>query len=163
MDVKEIQDSQEVRFAANFQEIETISKIDSCSFYNHYRKEHVERVLRDKKAFALVVLENQQLVGFVLYYVDKNHYIICRMAVHPDYRKKGYGKMLLNVLCSKLSPLKKHVDIVLKESNVGAQQFFKSLNFNAIKIHKNYFTTYHDDLPVVPYIEDGILFRRMLD
>lgn len=158
MDVK-IQNEPEIRYAANFKEIEEISHIDSLSFHNHYRKEHLEKILRNKKAFALVALDQGKIIGYIIYYVDKNHYVICRMAVDPNHRRTGCGKALLNKVVSKLSPLRKHVEIIIKESNVIAQQFFKSLNFNATKIYKDNFITYHDDLPSVPYIEDGILFK----
>ena len=90
---------------------------------------------------------------------EKNNYIISRMAVHPEYRRKGCGKILIEKICSKLSLLKKHVEIVVKESNVNAQLFFKSMGFTVVETIRNKFTTYHDDLPSVPYIEDGLLFR----
>ena len=68
---------------------------------------------------------------------------------------------LLNLVSqlSKFEYLKKHVEIVVKESNVNAQLFFKSMGFTVVETIRNKFTTYHDDLPSVPYIEDGLLFR----
>ena len=104
-------------------------------------------------------LEQDEIIGFIVYYAEKNHYVIVRMAVHPDHRLKGCGKILIEKICSKLSLLKKHIDIVVKESNVGAQLFFKSMNFNVVETIREKFTTYHDDLPSVPYIEDGLVFR----
>ena len=119
----------------------------------------LENILRYKKAFAAVAIEEDKIIGFVVYYAEKNNYIISRMAVHPEYRRKGCGKILIEKICSKLSLLKKHIDIVVKESNVGAQLFFKSMNFNVVETIREKFTTYHDDLPSVPYIEDGLVFR----
>ena len=149
----------EIRYVANFKELEEISHVDSLSFYNHCRREHLENILRNKRAFAVVAFEGNVLVGFVIYYAEKNNYIISRMAVHPNFRRKGYGKKILEKVCGKLSLLKKYVDITVKESNVVAQHFFKSMNFNAIRTIKENFITYHDDLPSCPYIEDGIVFR----
>jgi ribosomal-protein-alanine N-acetyltransferase len=148
-----------IRFIANFDEINEISRIDSFCFLNHCRKEFIERFLRNKNAFISVAVKNNEIVGFLIYYVKNDNYYIFRLAVHPDHRQERIATKLVNKLINKLGILKKNIHIVIKESNLDAQLFFKKLNFNLVNTKKDYFITYHDDLPCVPYIENGLCFK----
>ena len=159
MDIETKNNEVQIRYVANFKELEKISHIDSLSFYNHCNRKCLENILRNKKAFAVVALKEEEIVGYILYYVKNNKYIIVRMAVHPEHRRQGCGKLLIEKIGSKLSLLTKNIEIVVKETNIQAQLFLKSMNFVVVDIIRENFTTYHDDLPSVPYVEDGIVFR----
>ena len=74
-----------VRYVANFGELEIISHIDSLSFLNHCNRKKLENILRYKKAFAAVAIEEDKIIGFVVYYAEKNNYIILSSKVQNKH------------------------------------------------------------------------------
>jgi ribosomal protein S18 acetylase RimI-like enzyme len=147
-----------VRFAIN-KDLETMYRIDRASYLSYMKDGKIENILRSRNALSIIVEIDTEVAGFLLYHVYQNKFIIDRMAVDEKHRRLGCGTVLLENLKRKLGPLKKSIDVILPESNLSAQLFLSSSGFKVEKGLKDYFTTYHDSLPSVPYIEDGLVFR----
>lgn len=90
---------------------------------------------RDSKYFGKlhikVLRENDQLVGFVAYYM-KNFFIgqLLFLAVKPEFRGKGYAQKLMKYA---VDDMKKQgasiITLVTRTSNVSAQAVYKKLGF----------------------------------
>ncbi len=95
-----------------------------------------------------VVEENGKIVGYII--GDRERNLIVSIAVHPDYRRKGYGRKLMEYLLKHM-----HGEVILqvRKSNKGAIEFYKKLGFKVKKEIRNY---YMDG-------EDAILMVRMID
>ncbi len=65
--------------------------------------EHKQTVLKFmKEQRALCVKDGNTVIGVLLF--SKKHNMICCLAVHPDYRKKGIGSELLATALKVLDP-----------------------------------------------------------
>jgi ribosomal protein S18 acetylase RimI-like enzyme len=151
-----------IRFATQ-KDMEKIYKIDRASYLSYMREGRIEKMLRTNNCLTLVADIEDELAGYLIYHALQNKFVIDRLAVVDHWRRFDCGTVLMKRMQDKLGPLKKVIEMMIPESNLTGQLFLNSLGFKVEKAIKNYYTTYHDSLPCVPYIEDGVLFRYSND
>jgi [ribosomal protein S18]-alanine N-acetyltransferase len=86
-------------------------------------------------------LDGSEPVGFIVYHTRKSGYEILHMAVHPAWQRHGIGTRMVEALKESVSrsTTKKTILVVVRESNLQAQMFFKKLVFMATKVERNYY------------------------
>ncbi len=87
-----------------------------------------------------------KLVGYggLWLIVDEGH--ICTLAVHPDYRGRGLGEMLLVGLIERASALGAAVaTLEVRVSNEAAQSLYDKYGFAQVGVRKGYYTDTHED------------------
>ncbi|MCO6547102.1 MAG: ribosomal protein S18-alanine N-acetyltransferase [Gilliamella sp.] len=89
---------------------------------------------------------NNQIVGFCIcqHVVDEAN--LFNIAIHPDFRKQGLARKLLNHLIDALITIKSPCPIStlwleVRQSNTAAIKLYHTLGFNQITIRKNYYPT----------------------
>lgn len=147
-----------IRFAIQ-KDMDVIYKIDRASHLTYMRDGRIEKMLRTKNCLTLVADIEEEVAGYLIYHGHQNKFTVDRLAVVDHWRRFDCGTVLMRKIQDKLGPLKKCVEMMIPESNLTGQLFLNSLGFKVEKAIKNYYTTYHDSLPYVPYVEDGVLFR----
>ena len=120
-------------------------KIETLSFKFAYP--HL--LFRDYLDKLFFVLEDKgKIIGYVM--ADEERNLIVSIAVHPDYRRRGYGKMLMEHV---LKFMRGKVILQVRKSNEAAINFYKKLGFREMgKIRKYYIDG-----------EDAILMAKMID
>lgn len=79
------------------------------------------------------------------------------IAVVPEFRRQGYGKRLINHLCSRYSG--KYVRMTVGTGDVPSTVgFYESCGFEYFRRIANFFTDNYDH----PIIEDGVLLADMV-
>ncbi|HDN95778.1 MAG: ribosomal-protein-alanine N-acetyltransferase [Thermoplasmata archaeon] len=127
------------------EDLEDVYKIETLSFKFAYPRLLFYDYL--KKLFF--VLEDEgKIIGYVM--ADEERNLIVSIAVHPDYRRKGYGKMLMEHV---LKFMKGKVILQVRKSNEAAINFYKKLGFRRVGEIRKY---YIDG-------EDAILMSKMID
>jgi len=99
------------------------------------------------------VLElNQQLIGYGLMSVGAGEAHILNLCVHPQYRRCGYGKRILNHLIRIAQQEEvKTVFLEVRVSNHAAIELYRQVGFNEVGLRKNYYLKDHGR-------EDGLIF-----
>ncbi len=101
----------------------------------------------DKRAFHLIQVENQIVIGTlrIITNSNKSYCKIGRVAVHKDYRKRGYGKLIMEAALAFIkSDLKEKLVVISAQQYLDA--FYNNLGFkNTGK----------------KYLEDGIPHQEM--
>ena len=92
------------------------------------------------------LFEDEKLIGYggIITVLDESD--ITNIAVHPDFRRRGYGKMLLKALCDEAKNQKStllHLEV--RAGNVGAQLLYKSFGFENDGIRRNYYKNPRED------------------
>lgn len=94
----------------------------------------------------VVAVENDTIVGFAGLWVivDEGH--ITNIAVHPDFRRKGIGVLLMNNLLS-ISKDENLIGLTLevRNSNLSAQNLYKKFGFVVEGVRRNYYSDNGED------------------
>ena len=124
------------------------------SFKNPIFEDELTEYLRSRNIVGQVIeLTSKKIVGFMLYELQKYDFAIIFLAIHPDYRRSGFGAKMVNKLILKLYPVGRKVEISVdvRETNLSTQLFFKKLGFKAVLVDKNYFSDTGEDSYLMTY------------
>ena len=102
-----------------------------------------KEILRDcilYKYDSFSVFFNENLVGYVIAKITYPETHILNLTVEKNFRKKGIGKSLIELIISE-ARLRNSENIILevRVGNIEAQSLYKKLNFQIIGIRKEYY------------------------
>ena len=94
-------------------------------------KEGITRFLQRNPQTCLVAVENQMIIGAILVGSDGRRAYIYHTAVHPNYRRRGIARQLVETVLTVLYDLKIHkVALVVFKRNTEGNQFWERLGFS---------------------------------
>ncbi len=134
-------------------DLDEVLSIEEKSFLDAWDENAFANILRERNAIGMTAeidtCEEGIVGGYVIYQLAKSSLVIKKLAVHSGYRHQGIGRAMILKLQSKLSHQRRcKIDIVVRESNLDALNFFKRFGFKARCLLRNEFRH-----------EDGILMR----
>jgi ribosomal-protein-alanine N-acetyltransferase len=107
------------------------------------------RCLRQRNCIGMVAEHNERIVGFMIYELHKTRLHILNFAVHERSRGRGVGTQMVNKLIGKLSHDRRtRIMLEIRETNLPAQLFFRSLGFRAVSVLRNFY----EDTPEDAYL-----------
>jgi [ribosomal protein S18]-alanine N-acetyltransferase len=128
------------------EDIPQVAEIENLSFKHPYPIFVFKKYLR---AVFLVSEEGKRITGYIIGVKMGSKCIVISLAVHPEYRRKGYGGKLVGTLIDTMDI--SIMELQVRISNEGALKFYRSLGFEKKGIIPSY---YGND-------EDAVLmFRR---
>jgi len=127
-------------------DIDMVHEIEILSFSVPWSKESFIDEVKNENAIYYVYEEDSKVWGFagMHHIVDEGH--ITNIAVHPQKRGQGIGRLLLSAL---ISYAKENglvgLTLEVRSKNYVAISLYKSLGFVQEGIRKNYYSTPPDD------------------
>lgn len=89
-------------------------------------KEGIARFLQRNPQTCLVAVENQTIIGAILVGSDGRRAYIYHTAVHPNYRRRGIARQLVETVLTVLDELKIHkVALVVFKRNTEGNRFWE--------------------------------------
>jgi len=122
-------------------DIERVYEIEKLSFPHPYPKIFFYHYLGD---FFFVIEKQGEIAGYIIADVKRN--LIVSVAVHPSYRKQGYGKMLMK---HAISYMKGEIILQVRKSNRGAIYFYEKMGFRRKGELKSYYMDGEDAIIMV--------------
>lgn len=122
---------------AKKEDLEKVSKIEEISF--NFGKWGLYFFIKFiESAFNKIILVelNGDILGYCAYTDEGDVIHIKNIAVHPDYRKRGIGSLLIN----EVKKLKKDIYLEVMEDNTIAIKFYESLGFKRISEIKKFYS-----------------------
>jgi len=114
--------------------------IEQGSFEFPWSEEDFIRCLRQRNCIGMVAEKDDEVVGFMIYELHKNRLHILNFAVNVDCRRQGVGHAMVNKLLGKLSHERRNrIMLEVRETNLEAQLFFKSIGFRAISVLRDFY------------------------
>ena len=94
-------------------------------------KEGIARFLQRNPQTCLVAVENQTIIGAILVGSDGRRAYIYHTAVHPNYRRRGIARKLVETVLTVVDELKIHkVALVVFKRNTEGNRFWEKLGFS---------------------------------
>ena len=129
-------------------DIPQIDEIEKLCFAMPWSEESIRHDMEENVVSRWLVLDNGE--GRVLAYaamwfvLDEAH--VCNVAVHPDFRGKGYGKAIFGAL---VETAKKNsmslMELEVRRSNIVAQNLYHSFGFIDVGYRKRYYEDNKED------------------
>ena len=129
-----------------------VLEIENASFEFPWNEDDFVRCLRQRNCIGMVVEQDDEIVGFMIYELYKTRLHILNFAVHQNQRRSGIGTVMVEKLKSKLSHQRRNrIVLEVRETNLEAQLFFKQQDFLALSVLRDFY----DDT-----VEDAYLMQH---
>jgi ribosomal-protein-alanine N-acetyltransferase len=122
-------------------DVEDVLEIEQASFATPWsRLAFLSELLENERAMYLVAREGERVIGYVGMWriLDEGH--ITNLAVHPEFRRKGVGRSLLETLCRlALARRLRRLTLEVRVSNLTAQRLYESFGFLSAGVRPGYY------------------------
>lgn len=89
---------------------------------------------------------NGRIAGYILFWVLPDDVDIHNIAVHPDFRRQGIGRQLLDqAIASARTRASLRVTLEVRKSNLSAQKLYESHGFVVTGLRKGYYSDDGED------------------
>jgi ribosomal-protein-alanine N-acetyltransferase len=126
--------------------------IEAKSFAFPWNEEDFMRCLRHDHCVCVVAESDEQVVGFMVYELNRTQARIFNLTVAPCYRRHGVATRMLKNLIDKPSfQRRRWISLVVRETNLAAQLFFRAHGFRAVSILRQFYTEKSEDAYLMRY------------
>lgn len=132
--------------------IKEVHEIEKLSFKDPHTVEMISSAILNPACEFWLLIESEKILGFIEFWIMYEESHIIDIAVHPEFRKKGYGQKLMEFMIEKSRELgAKKVFLEVRPSNQVAINLYKKCGFSESGLRKKY---YKD--------EDAIIMKKDL-
>ena len=89
---------------------------------------------KNHASIGYVAIKNNNIVGFALCQMRSKKIKVVNIVVHPNFRRKKIGSLLMAHLISKLGISKDKIEICVPEYDLTTHLFLKNNKFKAVEI-----------------------------
>lgn len=134
--------------------IRTMSERDSSAVWELEKKcfsvpwseESIRAMFSEKGYWNLTARDDGSLVGYIGMKAVLDEADITNVAVDPDRRRQGIGKMLLRGLLAKAGELGiRRIFLEVRVSNTAARALYEQAGFRTVDVRKNYYEKPKED------------------
>ena len=109
--------------------------------------------LRQRNCIGMVAESDDAVVAFMIYELHRSSLHVLNFAVARSHRRLGIGTRMMEKLVGKLSPDRRsRIVLEVRETNLPAQLFFRSLSFRAISVLKDFYSDTVEDAYLMHYV-----------
>ncbi|MCX5808756.1 MAG: ribosomal protein S18-alanine N-acetyltransferase [Proteobacteria bacterium] len=123
-----------------------ILEIENRSFISPWMRRTFEETIESPISTNSVIEINSEILGYIMLYSVEDEAHIMNLAVHPDYRGRGYASKLITRTVSCF--VGKNVSeffLEVREGNINAQRLYTKFGFKGIGKRKRYYTETNED------------------
>lgn len=124
-------------------DIKDILEIERLSFVGPWSEDMFRSELRNRVSSFYTLrdtLDDNLLVGYVVFWVVYGEAQILNIVVHPNYKKRGLGRKLLDFAIGKMkSENAYNIFLEVRDSNKVARGLYERSGFTEIGVRRNYY------------------------
>ncbi len=123
-----------------------VAALEKLCFSDPWSENSVASELHNPLSFWLVAVEGEAVAGYIGSQSVMGESDMMNVAVHPDYRRKGYAEALVLALCDGLKE-RGNVSLALevRASNEPAKALYEKLGFTLAGRRPNYYRNPRED------------------
>ena len=123
-----------------------VLRIEAESFEFPWCEDDFMNALRQRNCIGMVVDVGIDVVGFMIYELHANRIDVLKIAVDPQWRRKGIGTAMLDRLKDKLFHQRRNeVQMIVRESNLPALLWLQRNEFLAVELLPEHYEQTADD------------------
>lgn len=126
--------------------IDEVHKIEKESFTEGvWTKKAFMECLSHSQVLSYVIKYENKVIGYIIVKMIKSECKILNLAINREFRKMGYGSMLLDFIIKKLKDEEyRHVSLEVRKSNIAAQNLYKKAGFQFLSLLEKYYQNRED-------------------
>lgn len=126
--------------------IDEVHKIEKESFVDGvWTKKTFRESLSHSQVLSYVIKYENKVSGYIIVKMIKSECKILNLAIKREFRKMGYGSMLLNFIIKKLKDEEyRLVSLEVRKSNIAAQNLYKKAGFQFLSLLEKYYQNKED-------------------
>ena len=137
-------------------DMQEVMDIERSCFEFPWTEEDFLSCLRQRNCIGMVAEHGDEIVGFMVYELQKSRLRIMNFAVSAKTRRQGVGVQMMQRLVDKLSQQRrKEIILEVRETNLEAQLFFKGQGFRAVSVLRNHYDDTTEDAYYMQYRLDA--------
>jgi ribosomal-protein-alanine N-acetyltransferase len=131
-------------------DINNVIAIERASFQFPWSTRFFLDELQVDCARSILAEVEGRIVGYVLFWLLPEEVDIHNIAVHPDFRRQGIGRLLLEqVVAAARGQERLRVTLDVRLSNAPAQNLYRSFGFVTRGVRKGYYSDNGEDALVM--------------
>jgi ribosomal-protein-alanine N-acetyltransferase len=108
--------------------------------------------MRQRNCIGMVAEMADSVVAFMIYELHRSRLHVLNFAVRRSHRRLGIGTQMMEKLTGKLTPERRsRIVLEVRERNLPAQLFFRSLGYRAISVLKDFYQDTTEDAYLMQY------------
>ena len=127
--------------------------IEQEAFEFPWSDDDFTRCLRQRNCIGMVAESGDAVVAFMIYELHRTRLHVLNLAVRRSHRRLGVGRMMMEKLSTKLSAERRdRILLEVRERNLPAQLFFRSLGYRAISVLKDFYEDTTEDAYLMQFL-----------
>ena len=127
--------------------------VEQEAFEFPWSEEDFTRCLRQRNCIGMVAEADDSVVAFMIYELHRNRLHVLNFAVRRSHRRLGIGTQMMGKLAGKLTPERRsRILLEVRERNLPAQLFFRSLGYRAISVLKDFYQDTTEDAYLMQFV-----------
>ncbi len=120
--------------------------IEEESFKRPWTRDGFETELAREPSICLTLKDGDRVFGYLIFWLIQDEIHILNIAVRPDLRKMGLGKVLLAYLTDFAREVRaESIFLEVRRSNQAAQALYRRTGFKVVGERKNYYSEDNED------------------
>ena len=123
-----------------------VAALEKLCFSDPWSENSVASELQNDLSLWIVALEGEKVIGYVGSQTVCGETDMMNIAVHPDHRRSGVARSLIQVLIRELKNRgSSSLTLEVRASNAPAIGLYKKLGFVQVGVRKNYYRNPRED------------------
>lgn len=128
--------------------------LERAAFEFPWTRDEFEYCLRTRNFGGFVVERDGAPAGYLCFEARKRSFRLLSCAVAESERRRGVGTLLTRALIERLDERRSKIVCVVRERNLAAQVFLRSLGFRAVWVARGYYFKTNEDAYRMTYRAD---------
>lgn len=127
-------------------DVDAVAKMEKICFRSPWSKRMLREELNNSVSYYHILEYEKEIIAYAGMWLLYNEAHITNVAVLPAHRRKGLGRRIMLLSMQAAAELKAtEMTLEVRESNIGAQEMYKQLDFHYAGTRKRYYSDTGED------------------
>ena len=124
--------------------------LTECFGDNAWSADSISAQLDKEVSYCAVALDEDRVAGYIAFEKILDEGSIVELAVLPEYRRKGIGRRLIELMLTSVDGMRT-VCLEVRASNIPAIALYEAMGFRSISVRRGYYDSPREDAVIMIY------------